>query len=157
MATIAPRLNEYLDAHSVHYQTIHHQRDYTAQQTAADTGTPGIEFAKTVMVRADKGYAMAVLPAHHRVDLHKLGRIMGVSEIRLASEDEIATICPDCAVGAEPPFGNLYKLPVYVSEDIARDEMITFNAGTHEDVLRMKYTDFEQLVHPRIGDFAKRP
>ena len=100
---------------------------------------------------------MAVLPAHHRVDLHKLGRAMGASEIRLATEDEIATICPDCAVGAEPPFGNLYQVPVYVSEDIARDEMITFNAGTHEDVIRMKYADYEDLVHPRIGDFAKRP
>ena len=157
MATLAPRLSDYLDGHSVHYQTIHHMRDYTAQQTAADTGTQGIEFAKTVVVKAEEGYVMAVLPAHHRVDLHKLGTVMGVSEIRLAAEDEIAMLCPDCAVGAEPPFGNLYQVPVYVSDDITRDETITFNAGTHEDVVRMKYRDYEDLVHPRVADFAKRP
>jgi len=157
MATIATRLRDYLDENNVQYQTIHHPRDYTAQQTASATGTPGREFAKVVMLKTADGFAMAVLPAHHKVDLHKLGTVIGTSDIRLATEDEIAVICPDCAVGAEPPFGNLYQIPVYVSEDLTRDEQITFNAGTHEDVVRMRYADYERLVNPRVGDFTRRP
>jgi Ala-tRNA(Pro) deacylase len=157
MAIIASSLRQYLDERKVKYETLHHRRDYTAQETAADTGTPGREFAKVVMMKTDKRYLMAVLPAHHRVNMAKLKAVLGSDDLRLGTEDEIAGICPDCSVGAEHPFGNLYEIPVYVSKDLADDEWITFNAGTHEDVVRMRYDDYQRLVQPRVVDFSIRP
>jgi Ala-tRNA(Pro) deacylase len=156
MSQINQRLKQFLDARHVGYEMIPHRPDYTAQETAADTHTPGQEFAKTVIVRVDRGYAMAVLPAHHKVNLRKLGQVAGARDVRLASEDEIARVCPDCAVGAEPPFGNLYEMPVYVSETLAEDDRITFNAGTHEEAVRMRYRDYETLVHPHVADISTR-
>ena len=154
-ACIPESIKSFLDGRRVHYDVIHHRRDYTALETAADTNTPGLEFAKTVLVWIDDRLAMAVAPAHRRIDLWKFCQQVGGSEVSLAIEKGVAEIFGDCEVGAEPPLGNLYSLPVYVSKEIAQDRFITFNAGTHEDAIRMPYEDFQSLVHPQVMDFCE--
>jgi Ala-tRNA(Pro) deacylase len=155
MAGIVPRLQRFLDEHRVDYRVIHHRTDYEASVTAADTETEPEEFAKTVFLWIDGRFAVAVLPALKHVALSKLRKTLDAEEVRLASEREAAELCPDCDVGAAPPFGNLYDLPVYVSASLAEDEQITFNGGSHEDAIRMAFSDFEQLVRPRILRLAK--
>jgi Ala-tRNA(Pro) deacylase len=147
-------LKSYLDQHHVAYESIHHRRDYTSQEAAADTHTPGKEFAKTVILAVDDRFGMFVLPAIRQVDLEKVKRKLGAKKVRLASEDELAKISADCEVGAMPPFGTLYELPVYVSPLITQDRLITFNAGTHEDAVRMLYSDYEKLAQPQSIDFT---
>lgn len=157
MTALCTRLRSYLDEEKAPYEVIHHRLDYTAQEAAADSHTPGREFAKTVVVRMDGRWIMVVLSAHHRVNLEKLRVGLGGTECRLASEKEMASIFTDCEVGAETPFGNLYDLPVYVSPAISEARHITFNAGTHEDVIRMRIEDFDRLVRPIVIDFSDRP
>jgi Ala-tRNA(Pro) deacylase len=155
MSGIMNRLAELLDGSEVEYEVIHHHADYRAVQTASDTHTQPGEFAKTVFVWIDGEFALTVLPATHTVSLGKLGRSLRANEIRLASEWEMKDLCPDCEVGAEPPFGNLFDLPVYVCPALARDEHITFNAGSHTDAVRMAYSDFERIVRPRVVHMSK--
>jgi Ala-tRNA(Pro) deacylase len=151
---ISHRLKSYLEEQAVPYHLIPHRRDFTAQEAAACTHTKGREFAKTVVLAVDGGYAVAVVPAPRRVDLRKLRQLLGVHDLRLADEEEIRRLCPDCEVGAEPPFGNLYGLPVYLSRELTEDEEITFNAGTHEEVMRIQMRDYERVVKPRVVDLA---
>lgn len=155
MNAIPTRLIELLDESGVEYELIHHRPDYRARQTAADTHTPPQEFAKTVFLWIDGQYALAVLPANLSVSERKLARSIGAQELRLASEWEMRDLCPEVDIGAAPPFGNLWGLPVYVSPALARDEHITFNAGSHTDAVRMSYADFERLVKPRVVSLAK--
>ena len=133
-------------------------RTNTAQQIAADTHTPGREFAKTVFLKVDGKDVIAVLPAHHRVDCEKLCQELDAGEVRLETEAEIHDTMEahhiEGELGAIPPFGNLYDLPVYTSRALVEDERITFNAGTHEDVVRIRFEDFEKLVHPRVIDYS---
>jgi Ala-tRNA(Pro) deacylase len=106
--------------------------------------------AKVVLLKTDKGtYAMAVLPAHKLVDLVHFKSASGTVAI-LAPESDFQALFPDCEVGATPPFGNLYNIPIYVDEALAKDEQIEFNAGTHTEAIRMKFADFERLVRPKI-------
>jgi Ala-tRNA(Pro) deacylase len=148
-------LTAYLNENHVPFEVVHHRTDYTAQETAADTHTPGREFAKTVVLDiGDQGRAMAVLPAVFQVDMEKLRAGLGTRQVHLADEAEMSDLCPDCEVGAEPPFGNLYDVPVYVDPSLTVDEYITFNAGSHDDALRMRYEDYERLVHPTVMDIA---
>jgi Ala-tRNA(Pro) deacylase len=149
------RLQEYLDGASVAYKVIEHRPDYRAQTAAADTETPAREFAKTVFLWIDGSPAMAVLPADKTLSPKRVCRSLDVAEVRLAHETEIHELCPDCDVGAEPPFGNLYGLPVYVSPALAEDEEITFNAGSHDHALRMAFADFQRLVEPQVVALAK--
>ena len=149
-------LTAYLNDHHVPFEVLHHRIDYTAQEAAADTHTPGREFAKTVVLDVGhEGRAMAVLPAIFQLDLDKIRAGLGTRQVHLATEMEMSDLCPDCEVGAEPPFGNLYDVPVYVDPTLTSDEYITFNAGTHDDAVRMRYEDYERLVHPTVMDMAR--
>ena len=154
MATASPRVTDYLIQNQIPYLQIHHTPDFTSQETAAHTKTRGREFAKTVVLRIDDGFGLAVLPAPHRIDFENLRRWLNAAEIRLATEEEMESLFPDCEIGAEPPLGRLYELPVYVSPVLARDEEITFNAGSHEEAIRMKYDDFARLTQPSIIHFS---
>jgi Ala-tRNA(Pro) deacylase len=157
MPAISEKLKNLLEENKILYETIHHPTEYTAQETAADTHTPGQEFAKTVVLAVDGQPVMAVLPAHHKVDLDRLRDSLGAKTVALASEVEIKRLCPDCEVGAEPPFGNLYGVPVLVSQQLAEDERITFKAGSHQDVIRVTFRDYNRLVQPRVLDFSTAP
>ena len=135
------KLREYLDSHHIRYLIFSHSLAYTAQGIAALTHIPGRELAKTVIVRIDGNLAMAVVPASRHVDLPLLKRAVGAQTAELASEQEFKDKFPDCEAGAMPPFGNLYGMAVYVDESLTSNEVITFNAGTHRDLMRMDWTD----------------
>jgi Ala-tRNA(Pro) deacylase len=144
------KLKEFLDSQRVKYVTIYHSPAFTAQEIAASAHVPGKELAKTVMVKIDGKLAMAVLPASFRVDLEMLKDVTGATSVELAGEKEFKDLFPACEVGAMPPFGNLYGMDVYVSEALTEDEEIAFNAGSHTELVRLAYADFERLVQPKV-------
>jgi len=150
---VLKKLKDYLDRHGVHYEVLTHREAFTAQELAAAMHVPGREMAKVVVVKSGDRYLMAVLPAHHRLDLEKLRAITG-RDVSLATEAEMASLFPDCEVGAMPPFGNLYQLEVYVDRSLSEDESIVFNAGTHHEAMRASYQDFAKLVQPKVVDIS---
>lgn len=146
----ARKLREFLDNHAIKYVNISHSRAYTAQEVAASAHIPGKELAKTVMVKIDGKMAMVVLPAPDKVDFTQMKAVAGASDVELASEREFKNLFPECEVGAMPPFGNLYGMDVFVTKDLAEDEEIAFNAGSHTELIRLPYNDFENLVKPKM-------
>ena len=151
---ILAKLREFLEASKVPYSVHSHPTAYTAQEIAALSHVKGRALAKVVMVKAGADLAMLVLPADHRVDLSRVKAVLGVKDVRLAQEAEFSGVFPGCEVGAMPPFGNLFGLPVYADRSLEKDEAIVFNAGTHTQTAKMPFRDFAQLVKPRMEDFA---
>lgn len=149
------KLTDFLDRHQIEYIVIRHSLAYNAQRIAATTHIPGKEIAKTVIVKLDGKMAMAVLPASYMINLRLLRETTGARKVELASEMEFKSRFPDCEVGAMPPFGNLYDMEVFVAESLIDDEEICFNAGTHVELIRMAYADFERLVHPAVLRFSR--
>jgi Ala-tRNA(Pro) deacylase len=149
-------LKDFLDDHSVKYVVISHSPANTAQEIAASAHIPGRELAKTVLVKLDGQMAMAVLPASYQVNLERLAKAAGAGSAELAAEDEFEGRFPQCELGAMPPFGNLYGMKVYVAEGLADDEEIAFNAGSHSELVRMRYEDFVRLVEPQVASFTTR-
>lgn len=149
------KLKTFLDENGVKYTVIQHSRAFTAQEIAGLTHVPGKELAKTVMAMIAGEIAMAVVPASHLVDFKCLSDVAG-AVVELAEEGDFVELFPNCDVGAMPPFGNLYDMPVYVSEALAEDEFIAFSAGLHSEVMRLRYSDFERLVNPIHGRFSYR-
>jgi len=144
---------EYLDKMQVRYSHSIHPRAQTARETADAERMPTHEFAKTVVYFSEKGFGIAVTPADEWVDLGKLGCLQGLSYIRLANEAELRELFPDCELGAMPPFGNLYQMPVVVDTGIAGD-FIAFTIGSHRDVVRMSFADFQRLTRPKVASIA---
>jgi Ala-tRNA(Pro) deacylase len=144
----AERLRRYLDEKHVKYVTIKHSKAYNANEVADSAHLPAKELAKTVMVTIDGEMAMVVVPASAQVDLEHLKKAVGAGDVALAHEWEFKEKFPDCEVGAMPPFGNLYDMKVFVSQTLREDEEIAFNAGSHTELFRLAYADFERLVEP---------
>jgi Ala-tRNA(Pro) deacylase len=147
---LSPRLHNFLDDAHAPYTALEHPRTVTAQETANVTHIGNRHFAKTVMLKVDGTLAMMVMPAAYRVDLTRLSRALGGPVVELADETEFRNAFADCEVGAMPPFGHLYGMPVYVDSRLADEPEIAFNAGSHTDVVRMPYAEFERLAQPEL-------
>ena len=137
-------LKEFLDENKIKYLTVTHSTAYTAQEVAALTHTKGKDFAKTVMVMLDGTLAMAVVPASHQVDLTRLKEGTRANTVALANESEFRARFPSCETGAMPPFGNLFDMAVFIDESLTKDVEIAFNAGSHNELIRLSYRDFER-------------
>ncbi|MEI6639264.1 MAG: YbaK/EbsC family protein [Chlorobium sp.] len=149
------KLREFLDSHAVRYFVVSHSPAYTAQEVAASAHVPGKELAKTVVVTIAGTLAMVVLPASRQLDFTLLREFCGTQEVELASEKEFVDIFPECEIGAMPPFGNLYGMEVYVSEELEEDDAIAFNAGAHTELLRLSYDSYKRLVHPKVAKLSR--
>ena len=144
------KLLKFLDAKGVKYVTITHSKAYTALEVAESAHIRGKDLAKTVMVYRDGDLAMAVVPASRKVVLDMLRHGTGARSVELAQEQEFKDQFPGCEVGAMPPFGHLYGMEVYVDPHLAEDVEIAFNAGSHSELIRMAYKDYEKLAQPRL-------
>ena len=149
------KLKEYLDSHEIEYITINHSLAYTAQRIAASAHIPGKEIAKTVMIKADGKMVMVVLPASCKINIDLLKNAIFANVVEIATEKEFSTLFPDCEVGAMPPFGNIYNIMVFVAEKLTKDEWIAFNAGSHRELIKLAYKDFERLVQPKVIKFCR--
>ncbi len=147
------KLIDLLNENQMKFVVIHHSRAYTANEVAHSAHIHGQELAKTVIVKIDGKLAMAVRPASGLVNTGLLRDELGAKSVEVAGEHEFANRFPECEVGAEPPFGNLYDMDVYVSEALTHDNEIAFNAGTHTELIRMAYNDYEKLVKPKVLRF----
>jgi len=143
------RLKKVLDQNKIKYACLSHSPAYTAQEVAESAHIPGKEIAKTVIIKLDGTFAMVVLPGSLRIDFELLSDAFTATEVELATEDEFKGLFPNCEIGAMPPFGNLFGMHVYVAPELAEEEYIVFNAGSHTELIRMRYADFESLVQPQ--------
>ncbi len=145
---------EFLDQADVKYEICEHVPVFSAQGLAAIEHEHGKYVAKPVIVKADDRYIMCVLPAPHKVDLGKLKGQLDAESVELADEEEIGALFPDCELGAEPPFGNLYELSTVIEKSLEADDHILFQAGTHGKALRMNMADYRAVVHPKVLEFT---
>lgn len=149
------KLKELFDEAKVSYEVYNHPLAYTAQEIAQRQHFSGDQMAKVVMLEVDKRLVMAVVTASQKVHLMTVRASLGAAEVRLATEDEFVSRFPDCEIGAMPPFGNLFGLPVYVDPAVTQDESIYFNAGNHVQTVRIRYDDFEKLASPQVVRLAE--
>ena len=148
------RVTELLDKSGVKYEIREHEPTFTAQQMAAVEHEPGKYVAKPVVVKADDKFVMCVLSACYKIDLRGLKKQLGAKKVEIAEENEIEKLFPDCELGAEPPFGNLYDLPTYMDKSLEDDDHIMFQAGTHDRAIRMSMDDYRKLVAPNVLEFS---
>jgi len=150
---IPKQLIDCLNQNKVSYEILRHSEAITAQRIAQAEHVKGRHQAKVVMLKSDDQHLMVVLPADHHIDLEKIGNAIGKS-VFLSTENDFKSLFSDSAIGAMPPFGNLYGLNTYVDKHLADQNYIVFEAGTHTDAIKLSYSDYEKIVKPKVGDFA---
>jgi Ala-tRNA(Pro) deacylase len=153
---LARRLKRYLDEQKIEYRRIQHPVAFTARETADRAGIPAFRMAKTVVVMVNAKPALVVLPSTETIDLQRFGTSINARTVCLANENKMASMFPGCELGAMPPFGLLYGLPVYAERDLSDDRVIVFNGGTHGELIEMSYEDFSRLTKPTLVKAAAR-
>jgi len=154
---ILRKLKELFDEAKVSYEVYNHPLAYTAQEIAARQHFSGKEMAKVVMIEVDDRLIMGVIPGSQKINLNTVKASLGAKQARLATEDEFISRFPECEVGAMPPFGHLFGLPVFVDPALEKDDVIYFNAGNHVQTVRLSYKDFARLVKPQIARLVAAP
>jgi len=149
-------VHDFLIERGVEFDVIAHRDTYDAQRMAQTIHVSGQEVAKTVLLRADSGYAyiVAILPASKQVDLERVSTAIGGSKIELASETEINEHCPDCEFGALPPFGSQYGMKTLVDVSLVEPSVMIFEGNNHHEAIRMRFEDFKRVEAPLVADFA---
>jgi Ala-tRNA(Pro) deacylase len=154
---LTERLRSFLEPHRVEYTVTDHPMAFTAREVAQAEHLPPREVAKTVVVFGDGEYHMLVIPASKLVDFQEVRPALGLSQVRMATEMELGKLFPDCELGAMPPIGSLYGLTVYLDSSLAGEPVITFNGGTHREVVHMRTTDYRKLAEPVIVSLVREP
>jgi Ala-tRNA(Pro) deacylase len=146
---------EYLQRHRVPFERRSHFRAIRAQSLAASLHVTGFQVAKTVILHAPDRLWLCVVSAPDTVDLGRVAEMLGVRRLRLAEESEFVDLFPQCEAGAEPPFGQLYGLPVMVDEHLRHAGRLLFRAGSHTEVVELRFEDFLQLEEPLLGHIVR--
>jgi Ala-tRNA(Pro) deacylase len=148
------QLEEYLTQNRVAYQTMSHAPVYTSQALAAADHVSGHCVAKPVLVRGGGGFTLCVLPASAHLNVTRVGQILQDEHLRLATEAELATVCPDCELGAEPPIGTMFGLKTLMDESLHDEEFLVFQAGSHTRSVKVRREDYERLANPTVDAIA---
>ena len=153
---IAPTLAKYLEAKHAKYDVLPHEHTPPAVQAARGCHIPGDRLAKAVLLRDATGYALAVLPASHRIRLAELKRQFG-DDVELAGEQEIFELFDDCVDGSVPALGECYGLDLVVEEDINASPEIYFEAGDRATLVHMSLLEFSALTATAQSGHFSRP
>jgi Ala-tRNA(Pro) deacylase len=156
MLTALERIESYLKEQRVKYEVLHHAQAFTAQRVAQAEHVPGKMQAKVVVMTGNGSFYMAVLPASYHVNLEEFRKLVGRS-CRLATEAEFKSLFPDCELGAMPPLGRFYNLPVYADASLEEDDEIVFQAGTHTESVKLAWNDYVKLQAPIVAHFGTPP
>ena len=148
-------LLDWLAGHDIEYEIHRHDPAFTARTTAAAEGVDPRTFAKVVAVASPDGHkALVILDATDQVDVKKARRTIGLSDVRLLTEAELAEIAPGCEVGAIPAVGALFGLPTYADHAVREDPEISFNAGSHRFSARVDRARWERACGVIYADLA---
>ncbi|MFA6562818.1 MAG: YbaK/EbsC family protein [Verrucomicrobiia bacterium] len=153
--TCLERIEQYLKQQGVRYEVLHHARAFTAQRIAQAEHIPGKMQVKVVMLRSGDQFYMAVLPAVAQVDVGAFNRATGKA-CKLATEAEFKDLFPDCEIGAMPPLGSFYMLPVYADDMLEEDDEIVMQAGTHTESVKIAWDDYLRLERPTLAQISHR-
>ncbi len=134
-------VTEHLERRGSAFQVIPHQQAYTSLDEARALGIDAGDVLKTLVVRAESRYALMVVPASRRLDLHLVREALGDSRARLATEDELSRDFAGYELGALPPLGALLGLDLYVDPEVLRHDTVAFAAGTQTESVKIRTDD----------------
>lgn len=143
--TVAKKVDRFLVESGVPYEIIAHERTDSASRTAQASHVHGDQVAKTVILHDGERYLLGVVPSTHRVELDTLGQFLD-RRLTLAAEGEAARLFDDCSVGADPPLGAAYGLPVVVDEALLENDDVYFEGGDHQSLIHLSTAAFASLL-----------
>ena len=134
-----------MEAKGVKYEIFEHEPVYTSEQAAKVRGESLSEGAKSLLLKADDNFILAVLPGNKRLDIKKFKKVFGMKNIRFAKPEEVKEIM-DCEIGACYPIGNIIGVRTIVDNSFLNNTDVCFNPGVHDKTIKMKWQDYKLIT-----------
>lgn len=151
---IPSRIMNYLSVNAYHYQIVEHPRTYSALANVLRIDCLPNEMAKVIAAEVDHKNCLIIIPANEKLHVSTFKAIVQAKECRFLNEDELKESFSDCEIGAQPAFGSLYDMEVFLSDHFDDLNSIYFNAGTHDILLKIDLMHFKDVENPIISDFS---
>lgn len=146
----------YLDEQGVTYDVVEHRTTYTAGAEARAAGVPAQDVAKTVVLRDEEGYRLAVIPGSERLDLEKARELFGAGKsLRLATEQEMGGDFGDFEVGALPPIGPMLPATEVLDRRLLEHDRILFAGGDHRHAVSIDPNDLVEVTQAKVADVCE--
>ncbi len=157
MMAVFEKILELLDNNHIKFSVFEHEPVFTSVEAAKVRDDAKLkQGAKALIMLADTKPIMIVLPGSHRVNSKLFKQLFSIKDLRMATPEEVKSIT-GVEIGAIPPLGNLFSLPVYMDKELGYSDTIFFNPGRHDRSIKMRYTDLISVVNPTLGQFAFLP
>ncbi len=137
------------------FESVEHAAVKTSEEAAKARNTPLHAGAKALVMFADDKPIMVTIPGDQKVDTKAFKAVFGVKDLRMATPAEVETVT-GVTIGAVPPFGHIFNIPLYMEKNLKENDKIFFNAGLHTKTIEMGESDYEKVAHPTIGDFSQK-
>ncbi len=147
-------VERYLADHGLEHSVIEHPVTYTAAAEARVSAVDPAHTAKTVMLRDDDGYVMAVIPASETLSLRRLRRVASRTGLRLAAEHELARDVPAFEVGAFPPIRALVADSSYIDFRVLIPHRVLCNGGDHRHSVVLDANALARISGARVADLC---
>jgi len=149
-------VTHYLDDRGIVYERLEHARASTAMDEALSLDVAMDEVAKAIVLDAERGHALAVVPGRRHLDMHKIRVALEDPHAKLATEAEIARDFPEFELGAVPALGSFLHVPAYVDPEVIGNDFVVFAAGTQTESVRISIADLLADESVIVAPLTKR-
>lgn len=152
--SVYDRIVDELKSAGVAYEPYEHQEVFTSEEAASVRNTPLSQGAKALVLYADDAPIMVTVPGDRKLDTKAFKHAFGIHDLRMATAEEVHAVT-GVNVGAVPPFGHIFGIPLYMDAKFEKEPVVSFNAGLHTRSICMKQKDYKRIAKPIVGDFSK--
>jgi len=168
---IPKKLTNFLEKNKIKHEQIEHRVVYTAFDKATTLRVPAKIVGKTLTLKIDKGYALALIPANKNLDKKKFLKVANkwqgsrcltpdvkhkIKRVDFVTENWMKKNIKGVKLGAVPPFGNLWKLPTFIDRFLINQSKIIVNGGNWRNSIKISPAVFRKTIPDLIiGSFTK--
>lgn len=152
--TISQKLVKFLEKNKVKYEVVRHRTVFTAFDKAATLKVKPSVIGKTLVLKAGSELVVVLAPGNKNIDLAKIKKATKATKVGFISEKVMKNKFRGFKMGAIPPFGDLFKMPVFIDKRLLKEKNILVNSGVYEESIKISPKVFEKSGAIK-GDFAK--
>jgi prolyl-tRNA editing enzyme YbaK/EbsC (Cys-tRNA(Pro) deacylase) len=127
----------------------------TASDAARAIGCDVAQIVKSLVFVADEAPVLVLTSGANRVDVGRLAALVGASEVRRASPDEVRT-ATGFAIGGTPPFGHPRAIRTFVDRDLLAHEVVWAAAGAPDAVFGTTPEELVATSGAEVADVRER-
>lgn len=161
---ISKKLIDYLDKNKYKYEIIKHRTTFTAWDTAQTEKIKPQEVAKTLVMKVDNDWVLAMLPSGRNLDKKSLLKMVKknsektVKKFDFADEKWLKKNMKLGKLGAISPFKNLLKKELYLDKLMAKEKRVYVSSGEYDASLKLLMSQLVKIERPILGNFSvKKP